>query len=419
MIEIKKLGKLDATVSAPPSKAYTLRALFIACLADGKSVLRNGLFAEDQKYAVAALKEFGAGIEFDGSDFTVNGTNGLLKVPKEEIFIGNSGVTARFLAAFAGLASGKTIITGNERMQQRPIQDLLDALKPLGIAAKSIAGNGCPPIEVEGGNFFGGKTGLKGGKSSQYFSSILISAPYAKNDVTIKTVGEIKSKPFIDMTINSMKEFGVDVENNNYKEFSVKAPRRYKGKEYLIEGDYTNVSYFFAAAAVTKGKVKVENLNPNSVQGDRYFLDLLEKMGCKVEHGENAVTVEGAELEGIEVDMGNHPDIVPTLAVVASFAKGKTRIKNIEHLRLKESDRIKAPVNELKKMGIDAKELEDGIEIEGGRPTGAEIETSNDHRIAMAFAVAGLAVKGVKIKGEQCVNKSFPGFFDEIGKIGG
>lgn len=417
-VEIKPIGELDAKVAAPPSKAYTLRALFIAALADSKSKLINGLFAEDQQYAANALGKFGAIISFDGKNFIVQGTAGHLNLPKEEIFIGNSGVTARFLTTFAGLAHGKVIITGDERMQQRPIQDLLDAIRPLGIEGKSTTANNCPPIEINGGNFKGGLTSLRGDKSSQYFSSILISAPYAKNDVTIKTAGILMSKPYIDITIDCMKSFGVEVENEDYKKFKVQNGQRYVGREYKIEGDYSSASYFFAAAAVTGGKIEVENLNPDSVQGDKYFLEILKKMGSKVKYGKTSVTVGGAELKGVEVDMSNYPDIVPTLAVVAAFAKGKTKINNIGHLRLKESDRIKAPVNELRKIGINAEEKKNSIEIEGGQPKGAEIETYNDHRIAMSFAVAGLAVDGIKIKNMECVNKSFPRFFEELGELG-
>jgi len=413
-LEIKPVSGLNAVVEAPPSKAYTLRALFISALADGKTIIEKPLLGKDQLHAISALQKFGVKIESSEGSVEVEGSSCSLSAPEKEIFVGNSGVTARFLAGFAALAEGRTVVNGDERMQSRPIQELLDALRQLGVKCGSVNGNGCPPFQVEGHSLKGGRASLDGGTSSQFFSSILVSAPCAESDVSIECVGEMMSKPYIDLTLDSMKEFGVKAENSDYKNFFVQAGQRYNARKYQVEGDYSSASYFFAAAAITNGKVRVNNLNQKSVQGDKFFLELLEKMGCSVRYGENFVEVQGAELKAIDVDMGDYPDLVPTAAVVAAFAEGTSCFRNIAHLKFKESDRIEAPAAELKKMGVSAEAGADFIEVQGGKPKPAEVETYNDHRIAMAFAVAGLAVAGVRIKNPKCVAKSFPGFFEKL-----
>ncbi|MFH1256549.1 MAG: 3-phosphoshikimate 1-carboxyvinyltransferase [Candidatus Diapherotrites archaeon] len=423
-IEIRPAEKLDAIVSAPPSKAYTLRALFVAALARGKSALHNCLLAEDQLHAINALRALGVKIEINGKEATVFGSGGEISAPEKEIFVGNSGVTSRFLASVAALAkNGSVTVSGDKRMQQRPIKELLEALKKLGVKAESVKKNGCPPYRIFGSGLIGGKTSLRGEESSQYLSSLLLAAPFAKKNVSVKVNGKLASKPYIELTIGVMKDFGVKVGNNGYREFLVKAGQRYKARDYAVEGDYSSASYFFAAAAISGGSVRVENLNPKSAQGDRKFLEILKKMGCMVKKERGFVEVSGpkkGKLKAVNVEMAGMPDVAMTLAVVAAFAKGKTKIKNIGNLRLKESDRITATVNELKRIGAKARELKDGIEITGGAQAlhGAEIETYNDHRIAMAFAVAGLRVKGVKIRNPECVNKSFPEFFSVLESLG-
>jgi 3-phosphoshikimate 1-carboxyvinyltransferase len=413
MKEIKPLEKIDAVVEAPPAKGVTLRALFISALASGESSLENALLAEDQVLAVKALEEMGIKIERAGNALFVSGGRERLKAPEKEIFLGNSGVSMRFLTSVATLAQGQTILTGTERMQERPIKDLVDALQNLGVKAECK--NDCPPVKITGG-LEGGMTTVDTAKSSQFLSSLLIAAPYAKEEVTIKVKGKLRSKPFIGMTLQTMKDFGIEVENNDFKEFKV--PKgEFMAQNYRVEGDYSNASYFMAAAAITGGKVKVTNLRQDSTQGDKFFLELLEKMGCEIERDNDSVTVQGRALKGISVDMNDYPDIVPTLAVVAAFAQGQTEIKNIEHLRLKETDRIKAVVTELKKCGVKARETKDSILIEESQPKSAEIETYNDHRIAMSFAAMGLRT-GMQIKGEDCVKKSFPHYFEELKKLG-
>ena len=418
---------LDASVSAPPSKAYTLRAIFLASLANGKSVLKNPLLAEDQLHAINAMRALGAKIEIESAagsnSLVVHGTGGMLKAPKDKIFVGNSGLSMRFLASIASLAEkGKTVeLDGDERMRQRPVGELLKALRALGVKAESV-NNGCPPILVQGGTLAGGKARMHGGESSQFFSSILVAAPYAQKKVELECISAMSSKPYVDITIDCMKSFSVNVQRKGYKKFAVSAGQSYKARTLNIEGDYSSASYFFAAAAILGGNVRVKNLNPESVQGDKAFLGVLKKMGCKVMFGKDFVEVQGPKkggngLKGISVNMNSLPDMVPTLAVVAAFAKGKTLMTGIGHLSIKESDRIKAPAHELAKMGIKAVAGRGSLAVFGGSPHGAEIETYNDHRIAMAFAIAGLKVAGVKIRNPSCVRKSYPDFFSALATL--
>jgi 3-phosphoshikimate 1-carboxyvinyltransferase len=272
-------------------------------------------------------------------------------------------------------------------------------------------------VVVESEGLKGGTATIKGEESSQFLSGLLMVAPYAQKDVHIKVTGSLASRPYIDITLDVMSAFGVKIPSRGDASFLVKAGQRYLPREFRIEGDASNASYFFSAAAVCRGRVKVNHLNPTSVQGDMGFLDILERAGCRVNRGSDWIEVLGGELRGVEIDMNEMPDLVPTLAVTATFARGKTVIQNIRHLRFKESDRIHALAKELSKMGIRVNEREDGLDIEGGKPHGAEIETYDDHRMAMSFAIAGLAVPGIKIKGERCVDKSFPGFWETLQKL--
>jgi 3-phosphoshikimate 1-carboxyvinyltransferase len=263
----------------------------------------------------------------------------------------------------------------------------------------------------------GGVARIDGGESSQFLSALLMVAPLARGDVRIEVAGHLASKPYVDITRDVMSSFGVEVQCAGDHSFFVPRGQRYSPRKYPIEGDASNASYFLAAAAVTGGKVRVENFRPASVQGDSGFPKILEKMGCEVNCGENFAEIRGKELRGVELDMNTMPDLVPTLAVTAAFARGKTVIHNIGHLRLKESDRIRSLASELAKMGVRVEEGEDWLSVEGGKFRAAEIETHNDHRLAMSFAVAGLAVPGIKIKGERCVEKSFPEFWETLGKL--
>jgi 3-phosphoshikimate 1-carboxyvinyltransferase len=417
MIEVKPLGHCDGAATVPGSKSYTHRALIVSSLADGESFLFNALRCEDTEHTARALIKFGVEVRWENDHVRVLGKGGMFRATDEKIDVGNSGTTMRFFTALAALKTGITLLDGSARMRKRPMGGLLSGLEALGVKAYSRNGDNCPPVIVESHGLTGGTARIKGEESSQFISGLLMVAPYARRDVNLEVTGFLASKPYVDITQGVMSAFGVEVRNQGYRSFFVKAGQRYLPQEYRIEGDASSASYFFSAAAVCRGKARVENLNPATIQGDVRFLEILERMGCRVTRGDDWIEVLGGELHGIEVDMKEMPDLVPTLAVTAAFARGKTVIRNIEHLRLKESDRIHALAVELSKMGIRVKEGEDGLEIEGGKPIGTEIETYDDHRMAMSFAIAGLAVPGVKIKGERCVDKSFPGFWEELQRL--
>jgi 3-phosphoshikimate 1-carboxyvinyltransferase len=404
-------------VAVPGSKSYTHRALIVSSLADGESSLINALRCEDTERTVEGLKKFGVEVHWENDGIRVPGKGGMFKATDEKIDVGNSGTSVRFLTALAALKTGITLLDGSERMRKRPIGELLSGLGDLGVNAYSQRGNDCPPVIVESQGLKGGTARIEGKESSQFLSGLLMVAPYGQREVYVEVAGSLASKPYVDITRDVMSAFGVEVRNQGYQSFFIKAGQRYLPREYRIEGDASSASYFFSAAAVCRGRVRVENLNPATIQGDIGFLGILERMGCRVTRGDDWIEVSGKQLRGINVDMNGMPDLVPTLAVTAAFARGKTVIQNIGHLRLKESDRIHALAVELSKMGVRVREREDGLEIEGGKPRGAEVETHNDHRMAMSFAIAGLAVSGVKIKGERCVDKSFPGFWEAFQRL--
>lgn len=414
MIEIAPAGKPHCTVQAPPSKSYTNRALVIAALADGEVRLETPLFSADTKYMKEALLKFGVEVVQEENALLVKGTGGKLCAPEEEIFVGNAGTTMRFLTTFAALAPGTVRLTGDERMQERPIEDLLAGLREMGVDAVSIKNNRCPPVEIRGGGIPGGGLKLAGDKSSQYLTSIMLCAPYFKNDAIIEIIGDLTSKSYVDITIDIMKTFGVNVENESYQKFRVPAGKKYLPRNYAVEGDASSASYFLAAAAVTGGEVSVTGLNPKSVQGDFKFIEVLEKMGCAVTKTQEKITVKGNPLRGISINMNSMPDVVQTLAVTALFAEGETAITGIANLRIKETDRIAALATELTRLGAETVAGDDFLKIRPGKYQGAEVETYDDHRMAMSFALAGLKIPGVKIKNPECVEKSFPDFFKEF-----
>ena len=419
MIAIKPLAHCKGEVMIPGSKSYTHRALLISALAEGESVLQNALRSEDTDYTARALRTFGIEVIEEKDSLHVRGMGGRLKEGDAEIYVGNSGTSMRFLTALAALRRGRTRLDGNERMRMRPMGPLLRSLSDLGVEAYSQDGTGNPPVIVESNGALGGETSLPGRESSQFISALLIVAPMAHKDVRVEVVGPMSSRPYVEITLDIMRAFGAEAELVGKQTFWVKAGQRYVSRTYEIEGDASNASYFFAAAAVTGGKVRVNHFRPDSVQGDAGFLNVLEEMGCEVLRGDGFAEVRGKQMRGIEIDMNAMPDLVPTLAVSAIFARGKTVIRNIGHLRLKESDRIRALATELAKIGARVEEGSDSLTLAGGDVRGAEIEAYNDHRMAMSFAVAGLKVPGIRILGERCVEKSFPGFWETWGKLYG
>ena len=413
-------SSLTGKVTAPPSKSYTHRAVILASLATGESVIENPLLSDDTRYTIDACRALGVEVEPRDNSLIVKGTGGKIRLEKQKIFTGNSGSTIRMIAPLAALAKTKVILDGDSRLRQRPMGELLSALQSLGVHARSLNNNSCPPIEIQGGNFKANQTTLSGEISSQPISALLMVAPYAREGLSLKIAGELRSRPYIDITLDAMKAFGVEVVNRDYREFIVEGSQLYKPRSYRIEGDYSSAAYFLAAGAVGSIPISLTNLNNDSVQGDKHLLNILSEMGASIVHQKDSVKVYcTGGLKGISVDLGDYPDLVPTLAVVAAFARGKTRLSNIAHLRFKESNRLETTAAELSKMGIKAEVSGDSMVIYGGRPRGAEIEAHNDHRLAMSLSIAALFAEGNStIDGAQAVTKSYPKFFSELLKLG-
>lgn len=408
-------------IAIPGSKSYTNRALVMAALGIGKSIIKGYSEGDDSKALIQALEKLGIKIEKSDDGIMVHGNGGKFSQFKGKIDVGAAGTTMRFLTSLCCLAPGEIILDGSERMRERPIEELVEALKSLGANIEYLEKGGFPPLKIKGGNIKGGEISMNGSVSSQYFTSLFLIAPCLEDSLKIKVKGEQISKSYIDMTINGLKSFGVEVLNNNYKEYVVNSREKYKSIEYQVEGDASGASYFFGIAAVTRLNIRVSNINPNSNQGDIVFVNLLEEMGCKVikNEKENWIEVKGPEkLKSIECNMELMPDVAQTLAVVASFAEGKTKIMGLSTLKIKETDRIQALKNELDKMGIRVEADNDFIVIYGGNPKGVEIETYRDHRMAMAFSIAGCRISGVKILDPGVVSKSFPDFWEKLKELG-
>lgn len=416
MIAIRPLEGLDAVVRVPGSKSYTQRAMVIAALAEGESLLRDPLLSEDTRTLAGALRLLGADVRATDTEMIVQGTGGQVIRPPHNIDLGNNGTAIRLLAGMVSLGEGPFVLTGDPRLCERPMKPLLDALEHLGIAIHTDGERGYPPVTIRGGRLRGGNVVLRDIGSSQFVSSLLIVAPFAAADTTILLAGRIPSLPYIGLTLETMKDFGVTVSTEGVDRYRVKSGQRYRGREFRIEGDASSASYFFLAAALLKGRIRVENVDPRTRQGDIGFLAILERLGSRVLRGERHLEVRGGDLPAGEMafDLSEMPDIVPTLAVLCALRPGRSVIRNVAHLRLKESDRLAALATELRKTGIAVEEVADGLVIHGGHPRGARIETYNDHRIAMGFAVLGLAVPGMEIEGENCVGKSFPGFWKTV-----
>jgi 3-phosphoshikimate 1-carboxyvinyltransferase len=412
---------VNGEVSAPPSKSYTHRAVILASLAAGESIIRSPLISDDTLHTIDAARSLGAEITLDSDRLTISGTGGKIRVgDRQNIFAGNSGSTIRMVAPLAALGQGKVILDGDSQLRQRPIGDLLLALESLGVHARSLNNNGCPPIEIQGGKFTSGEVTTSGMASSQHISALLMVAPYTEEGISIKIGDGLHSRPYIDITLDVMQAFGVKVVNKDYKEFMVKGNQGYKARDYRIEGDYSSAAYFFAAGAIGGKPVTIKNLKADSAQGDKYLLNILSEMGCSVEQGKERIKISRSqELSGVTLDMGDYPDLVQTVAVVAAYARGKTGITNIAHLRLKESDRIGDTAAELSRMGIKTEVSDNSIVIHGGKPKGSQIEAHADHRLAMSLAIAALFAKGNSIiNGAEAVSKSYPQFFAELKKLG-
>jgi 3-phosphoshikimate 1-carboxyvinyltransferase len=421
-IEIVPLAEPPtATVRVPGSKSITNRALVLAALSGDSfpAELRGVLQSEDTEVMIAALRSLGFTVNTDWRRCRVvvyRGEGPFIPATHANLFVANSGTSMRFLTALVSLGHGRYRLDGVPRMRQRPIGDLLEALRQLGVRAASEAGNHCPPVVVEAAGLAGGRARIRGDVSSQFLSGLLMVAPFAQADITLEVEGALVSQPYVGMTVAMMRHWGADI-GLGAGSFHIKASREYRLCEYEIEPDASAASYFWAAAAVTGGQLRVSDLTTSSLQGDVRFVDLLEQMGCRVEREATSLTVHGRPLRGIDVDMNDISDTVMTLGAVALFADGPTTIRNVAHIRHKETDRLAALATELRRVGAEVDEFADGLRITPRPLHGAEVETYNDHRMAMSMALVGLKVPGVVIKDPGCVAKTYPNFFSDLEKL--
>jgi len=412
MIEIKphRIGR--CIIQVPGSKSYTHRTMIAAALSDGLCSVHRPLRSQDTLLTLSALEKMGVTVSDQVDTIEIQGLKGRFNPCQEPIYLANSGTSMRLLTGVTALGEGIYTLTGTPRMYHRPIGHLIEALNQLGIDARAIEKKGCPPVEIPGGQATGGSVSINCSVSSQFLSSLLLMAPCMPKGMNISVSHGPVSRPYINMTVDIMKLFGVRVQREGYSQFDVEGGQTYQAGSYTVEPDASQAGYFWGAAAITGGSVTVKGGSEKSSQGDVGLARVFERMGCRVDSGAEGITVTGGELIAVTVDMADMPDMVPTLAVVAAHAKGTSVIENVAHLKAKESDRLASTCAELKKIGIAAVAENDRLLVTGGTPRGAEIETYDDHRIAMSFAMAGLMTPGVKILDPQCVEKSFPNFWE-------
>ncbi|MBN6709808.1 3-phosphoshikimate 1-carboxyvinyltransferase [Haemophilus haemoglobinophilus] len=425
-LTLTPISRIEGEINLPGSKSLSNRALLLAALAHGTTQVTNLLDSDDIRHMLNALKALGVKYQLseDKKECIVEGVGGAFQWQNGlSLFLGNAGTAMRPLAAalcLRGNIEAEVILTGEPRMKERPIKHLVDALQQAGASIQYLENEGYPPIAIRNLGISGGKVQIDGSISSQFLTALLMAAPLADNDMEIEILGELVSKPYIDITLAMMKDFGVTVEHHNYQRFLIKGQQSYVSpKTYLVEGDASSASYFLAAAAI-KGKVKVTGIGKNSIQGDRLFADVLEKMGAKVTWGEDFIQVEQGELKGVDMDMNHIPDAAMTIATTALFAQSETIIRNIYNWRVKETDRLAAMATELRKVGAEVEEGEDFIRIQPlalEQFKHAEIATYNDHRMAMCFSLIALSNTAVTILDPKCTAKTFPTYFAEFEKI--
>jgi 3-phosphoshikimate 1-carboxyvinyltransferase len=409
-----------AAVQVPGSKSLTNRLLVLAAIGGAEPVTLTGaLRSDDTEVMIDALRRLGLGVleNWQAESVTVT-PRPWPQSASTELFVANSGTTMRFLTAMVALGTGRFRLDGIPRMRQRPIEELLEGLRQLGVDAVSEFGNGCPPVVVEARGLHGGHVAVKSDRSSQFLSSLLLVLPFADGSTTIEVSGQLVSEPYVSMTVQLLRRCGYDIETRSGPAYFVpgKQPRLLRGR-YEVEPDASAASYFFAAAAITGGTVTISGLSRESLQGDVAFVDLLEQMGCRVEVCSSGITVHGRPLRGIDTDMNAISDTVMTLAAVACFAEGPTVIRNVRHVRHKETDRLSAIANELRKIGADITEFDEGLRIEPRTIHGAVIETYDDHRMAMSMALIGLRIPGIVIRDPGCVAKTYPGFWRDLDQL--
>ncbi len=423
---LKPIGKVNGKINLPGSKSLSNRALLIAALAQGTTRLTNLLDSDDIRYMLTALKQLGVNYQLsvDKTQCVIEGLGRAFNTEKQgkiTLFLGNAGTVMRPLCAALCLGKGDYILTGEARMFERPIGSLVDALHSAGAEISYLQDKNFPPLTIKATGLKGGNIKIKGSVSSQFLTAFLMSAPMATQNTTIEIVGELVSKPYIKMTLKIMSDFGIEVDNVNgeYQYFKIKGQQTYSAKkEYIVEGDASSASYFLAAGAIAGGEITVTGIGKNSMQGDIQFADALEKMGAKIEWGDNFIKAGKGDLKAIDMDFNHIPDAAMTIAIVALFATGTTKIKNVYNWRVKETDRLHAMATELRKIGATVVEGEDFIEITAEHPLKhAVIDTYNDHRIAMCFSLVALSDTGVTINDPKCTSKTFPDYFEQFALV--
>ena len=428
---IEPINHFSGSVNLPGSKSLSNRALLLAALAEGETHLENLLLSEDTERMLNALSQFGITITFINelsglksdqptTQCIVTGNGKLFTPPNEGHFsLGNAGTAIRPLTSILSLCPGTFTIDGDQYMRERPIAHLAEALVKLGARISYLGKEGCPPIRVEGGKITGGRVSVRGDISSQYLTSLLMSLPLAPKDSEISIIGDQVSKPYLDITLDIMEKFGVHATHSDYQQFKIAGGQQYQSPgKYLIEGDASSASYFYAAGAIGGGPVEVTGLGSASVQGDIAFLDVISAMGAEVKKTKHAVTVSGRKLKGVDMDLNHIPDAAMTIAAMALFAEGPTRIRNIYNWRVKETDRLHAMSTELRKLGATVETGEDFIFIDPpAKIEPATIDTYGDHRIAMCFSLAAFGKSNITINEPTVVAKTFPDYFELFAKL--
>lgn len=408
-------GPINGRIRPPGSKSLTNRALIVAALAPGRSSLSGVLDSQDTRVMIDSLQRLGLNVRHDAAQCTVeiDGCGSHIPNDKADLWLENSGTSIRFLTAMCALGRGTYRLDGNERMRERPIGELVSGLQQLGVDLECELGTNCPPVIVRANGLRGGTTHLPGSVSSQFLSALLMAAPAAEQSLNVRIDGPLVSEPYVDMTMGVMAKFGVQIQTPEAGLYQID-PQPYKPNQYHIEPDASAASYFFALAAITGGEITVDGLSRWSLQGDIHFVDALEKMGCDVRYEQDSVSVRGKPLRGIEIDMNAISDTAQTLAAVAPFAQTPTRIYNVRHMRFKETDRVTALVTELRRLGLQVDEADDGLTIHPGPMSPATIATYNDHRMAMSFSLIGMRSPGVQISDPGCTAKTYPRFFEDL-----
>jgi len=421
-LTLHPIKSVNGTVNLPGSKSLSNRALLLAALAKGTTRIKNLLDSDDIRHMLDALATLNVSYQLseDRSECVVEGKGGPLDFDGEcKMYLGNAGTAMRPLCAALCLGQGTFTLTGEPRMSERPIDSLVEALTAMGADISYHDFDGFPPLTINGTGLNGGKVAIDGTVSSQFLTAFLMAAPLAKADIEIEIIGELVSKPYIEITLDLMKKFGVEVSHNNLQSFTIKGGQTYTAPgELHVEGDASSASYFLAAAAIKGGSVTVTGIGSDSVQGDIKFADVLEEMGASVVWQPNSITVTAGELKAISMDMNHIPDAAMTIATAALFATGTTTISNIYNWRVKETDRLAAMATELRKVGAIVDEGHDYITITPpAQLTEAAIDTYNDHRIAMCFSLVALSDTAVIINDPGCTSKTFPTYFQSFSAI--